>query len=415
VSKTWLIAKHEYLTNVKRRSFLFGAFGIPIITIVLMTVVFGLIFNDEADIDRLGGIGYVDLSGVLADALAKPDNFTPYTTEAEARAALDAGQIGAYFTVGADYLRTGNVRIYSGGGIPEALHDDIDAYLRSNLSAGLDPEIAERLNDPVESSIKTLDNGRVIRDNAIIGLFLMPIIFVMVFLFASQTTSGYMMSGVVEEKSNRIMEILITSVTPFQLLFGKIIGLGLLGLTQLIIWMAAGYVSLTVAHATDALQGVTIPLDLVVVAVIYFLLGYFLLASAMAGIGVVIGSEQESRQFAVLFSLGMIVPFFLITSFITDPNGTVVAFLTLFPLTSPVSVILRMGFGAIPTWQLLTSIGLLLATSLLVAWVSARIFRWALLLYGKRPGIRELIAVLRRPPSMATTATGDDEEGRQAA
>jgi ABC-2 type transport system permease protein len=415
VSKTWLIAKHEYLTNVKRRSFLFGAFGIPIITIVLMTVVFGLIFSDESDVNRLGGVGYVDQSGVLADAIGKPDAFAPYATEAEARAALDAGEIGAYFTIAADYLLSGTVRIFSSGGIPEALHDDIDSYLRSNLSAGLDPAVAERLKDPVESSIRTLDNGRVIRDNAIVGLFLMPIIFVMVFLFASQTTSGYMMSGVVEEKSNRIMEILITSVTPFQLLFGKILGLGLLGLTQLVIWMAAGYVSLTVAHATDSLQGVTIPLDLVIVAVIYFLLGYFLLASAMAGIGVVVGSEQESRQFGVLFSLGLVIPFFLITSFITDPNGTVVTFLTLFPLTSPVSVILRMGFGAIPSWQLLTSIFLLLATSLLVAWISARIFRWALLLYGKRPGIRELIRVMRRPAVMATTATGDDEEGRQPA
>jgi ABC-2 type transport system permease protein len=415
VSKTWLIAKHEYLTNVKRRSFLFGAFGIPIITIVLMTVVFGLIFSGESDVSRLGGVGYVDQSGVLADEIGKPDSFTPYATEAEARAALDAGQIGAYFTVAPDYLGNGMVRIFSGGGIPAALHDDIDSYLRANLSAGLDPAVAERLKDPVESSIRTLDNGRVIRDNAIVGLFLMPIIFVMVFLFASQTTSGYMMSGVVEEKSTRIMEILVTSVTPFQLLFGKILGLGLLGLTQLVIWMAAGYVSLTVANAADSLQGVTIPLDLVIVGVIYFLLGYFLLASAMAGIGVVVGSEQESRQFAVLFSFGLVIPFFLITSFITDPNGTVVTFLTLFPLTSPVSVILRMGFGAIPTWQLLTSIFLLLATSLLVAWVSARIFRWALLLYGKRPGIRELIRVMRRPPVMATTATGDDEEGRQPA
>lgn len=414
MSKTWLIAKHEYLVNIKRRAFLFGAFGIPIITILLMTVVFGLVFNDQADASRLGTVGYVDQSGVLARKFGQPSNFALYDTEDAARAALDSGAIGAYFVVAADYLKSGTVSVYSNTGIPDALHDSIDSYLRSNLSAGLDPAVAERLKDPVESSIKTLDNGRVIKDNALVGLFLMPIIFVMVFLFASQTTSGYMMSGVVEEKSNRIMEILITSVTPFQLLFGKIIGLGLLGLTQLLIWMVAGYVSLTVAHTADALQGVIIPPDMMAVAIVYFLLGYFLLASAMAGIGVVIGSEQESRQFGVIFTLGLVVPFFLITSFITDPNGTVVTFLTLFPLTSPVSVILRMGFGAIPTWQLLTSVFLLLATALLVAWVSGRIFRWALLLYGKRPSLPELIRVMRRPPAMATTATGDDD-GRQAA
>ncbi len=413
MSKTWLIAKHEYTVNIKRRSFLFGAFGIPIITIVLMTIVFGLIFSDESDASRLGTVGYVDQSGVLEQQTGKPASFSLYETEDAARAALDADQIGAYFVIAENYMLSGSVKLYSKTGIPDALHDSIDSYLRANLSAGLDPAVAERLNDPVESSIRTLDNGRVIKDNAIVGLFLMPIIFVMVFLFASQTTSGYMMSGVVEEKSNRIMEILITSVTPFQLLIGKIIGLGLLGLTQLVIWMVAGYISLTVAHTTDALQGVIIPLDLVVVAIVYFLLGYLLLASAMAGIGVVVGSEQESRQFGLIFTLGLIIPFFLITSFITDPNGTVVAFLTLFPLTSPVSVILRMGFGAIPTWQLLTSLFLLLASSLLVMWVSARIFRWALLLYGKRPGLRELIRVMRRPTPMATTATV--EEGGQPA
>ena len=114
-------------------------------------------------------------------------------------------------------------------------------YLRANLSSGLDPAIAARIKDPVEGSIQTLDNGRIMEDSAVVGLFLVPIIFVMVFLFASQATSGYLMSGVVEEKTNRIMEILITSVTPFQLLFGKIIGLGLLGLTQLVIWLIAGY------------------------------------------------------------------------------------------------------------------------------------------------------------------------------
>jgi ABC-2 type transport system permease protein len=415
VSKTWLIAKHEYLTNVKRRSFLFGAFGIPIITIVLMTVVFGLIFTDESDMTRLGTVGYVDQAGVLAGEAGKPDTFAAYETEDAAHAALDAGEIGAYFVVAPNYMQTGSVHVYGNSGIPEALHDSIDGYLRANLSAGLDPAIAERLKDPIESSIRTLDNGRVIRDNAIVGLFLMPIIFVMVFLFASQTTSSYMMSGVVEEKSNRVMELLITSVTPFQLLFGKIIGLGLLGLTQLVVWMTAGFISLTVAHAFDSLQGVTIPPDLVIVAVIYFLLGYFLLSSAMAGIGVIVGSEQESGKYGAIFTLGMIIPFFLIVSFITDPNGAVVTFLTLFPLTSPVSVILRMGFGSIPTWQLLASIFILLTTSLLVAWVSARIFRWALLLYGKPPSIRELLRVIRRPPTMATTASGEGEQGRQAA
>jgi ABC-2 type transport system permease protein len=175
----------------------------------------------------------------------------------------------------------------------------------------------------------------------------------------------------------------------------------------LAIWLVGGAITLTLGHMNNVLNGVVIPVDLAVVAIVYFMLGYFLLSSVMAGIGVVIGSEQESRQFSAIFSLLLVIPFFLITSFITDPNGTVVTFLTLFPLTSPVSMIIRLGFSSVPTWQLIASVVILLLTALVVSWASARIFRWALLLYGKRPGIRELIRVIRRPAHMATTATGE--------
>lgn len=407
MSKTWLVIKHEYLTNIKRRSFLFAAFGVPLFTIGIMALVFTLVINNETDVTRIGTVGYVDQSGVLQQQIDKPESFTVYPDETAARAALDAGTVGAYFVLPADYMQTGTVQAYSNTGVPEALNNQINTYLRANLSTGLDPAITERLKDPVESSVKTLDNGREIRGSGIVGLFLAPFIFVIVFLMASQTTSGYLMSGVVEEKTNRIMEMLITSITPFQLLFGKIIGLGALGLTQLVVWMAAGYVTLTLGQNTSFLSNIVIPTDLVIVGLIYFLLGYFLLSSLMAGIGAVVGSEQESRQFTAIFSLTSVIPFFAITTFLTDPNGTVPVILTLFPLTAPVATILRMGFSSVPMWQLVASMLILLASSVLVAWASARIFRWALLLYGKRPGVRELIRVLRRSPAMATSATGE--------
>jgi ABC-2 type transport system permease protein len=407
VSKTWLIIKHEYLTNVKRRSFLFAAFGAPLISLVLLTVVFGLIFSSEADVERLGQIGYVDEAGVLEQQVAAPENFIAYETEAAARADLDNNTLGAYFVLPQDYLDTGDVRLISKTGIPDALNDMIDSYLRANLSVGLPQEIAARIQDPLEISIRTLDNGRVLRDNAIIGLFLVPIVFMMVFLFASQTTSGYLMGSIVEEKTNRIVEILVTSVTPFQLLFGKILGLGLLGLTQLVVWMVFGVITLTLGRNLSFLNGVSVPLDLVVVGAIYFLLDYFLLSSVMACIGVISGSEQESRQYAGIFSLIMVLPVFFIVSFITDPNGAVVTFLSLFPLTSPLAVILRLGFGSVPSSQLFLSLVILGLTGLVMTWAAARIFRWGLLLYGKRPSLRELWRVMRRPPTMATSASGE--------
>ncbi|HVU13479.1 MAG TPA: ABC transporter permease [Phototrophicaceae bacterium] len=407
MARIWLIARHEYLTNIRRRSFLFVAFGIPILTIAITMLSVTLIFNKDSDPRSLGTVGYVDLAGVLHKQIDQPDYFRAYDTEAAARAALDAGSIGAYYVLPADYLKTGNVSVVAKTDIPSALGNAFDAYLRANLSSGLDAQVVKRLQDPVEASIRTLNDGRVMSENEIGGLFVTPIIFMMVFLFASQSTGSYLMSGLVEEKTNRIMEILVTSVTPFDLLFGKIIGLGLLGLTQLVVWLGGGYVTLTLSHNFSFLSAITIPPDLALVAVVYFLLGYFFMASVMACLGVIVGSEQESRQYAAIFTFGFVIPVLFITSFISDPNGPVVTFLTLFPLTSSISVLLRMSFGSLPTWQLIASMVILLLTGLFVAWASARIFRWGLLLYGKRPSLRQLIRVVRRPPSMATSATGE--------
>lgn len=405
--KAWLVAKHEYLQNVKKRSFLFGAFGLPILIVALILIVGAVAVESETNVEQVGVVGYVDEAGVLSDAIDQPEDYRPYASADEARAALDAGEIGAYFVVQPDYLETGNVQLISRSGTPEALTEQFDTFLVVNVGRNLSPDLLERLKDPMEMSVQTLDNGRVVRDSAIFALFLVPFIFVFVFLMASQITSSYLMSGVVEEKSNRIMEILITSVTPFQLLLGKVIGLGALGLTQLAIWILGAFLVLALGQNLDFLAGVAIPTDLVIIAIVYFLLDYFFFGSIMAGIGAVIGSEQESRQISGFLSFLGVIPFFFVVTFITDPNGVVPTVLTLFPLTSPIAVMLRLGLGSIPTWQLIVSIALLLLTTLFSVWASAKIFRWALLMYGKRAGLREILRVLRRPASMGTSATAE--------
>lgn len=407
MSKAWLVAKHEYLTNVKRKGFLFGAFGVPLLIVVIMVIVAGIAVEAETNTERVGTVGYVDQSGVLADAIDQPENFMPFASEDDAQAALEAEELGAYFVVQPDYLDTGGVQMVSRTGTPEALLGELNAFLVANVGRGVTPELLERLKEPVEMSVVSLDSGRVVEESAIFALIFAPIIFVFVFIMATQITSGYLMSGVVEEKSSHIMEILVTSITPFQLLLGKIIGLGALGLTQLVIWIAGSYIALALGQNLEFIAGVTIPLDLLLIGVTYFILGYFLLASMMAGIGAVVGSEQESRQFAGIFSFVLVIPFIALVTFITDPNGTVPVALTLFPLTSPVAVMLRMGFGSIPTWQLIASIAILLVTTIFTVWASAKIFHWALLMYGKRPSLRELLRVLRRPTTMATSATGE--------
>lgn len=405
--KAWLVAKREYLFNIKKRSFLFTAFGLPLIIVVMIIIVGAVAVESETNVEQVGAIGYVDESGVLSEAVDQPENYRAYASTDDARAALDAGEIGAYFVVQPDYLDTGNVQLISRSGTPEALTDQFNQFLVANVGRGLGADLLERLKDPVTMSVEPLDSGRVIQESAIVALIFLPLIFVFVFMMASQITSGYLMSGVVEEKSNHLMEILVTSVTPFQLLLGKIIGLGALGLTQLVIWIGGALLALALGQNLNFLAGVTVPLDLLIIAVVYFLLGYFFFASIMAGIGAVVGSEQESRQIAGIFSFVLVIPFFALVTFITDPNGVVPTVLTLFPLTSPVAVMLRLGFGSVPTWQLLLSITLLFLTALFTTWASAKIFRWALLMYGKRPSLRDVLGALRRPATMGTSATGE--------
>jgi ABC-2 type transport system permease protein len=352
-------------------------------------------------------VGYVDASGVLAAAAGRPENFTAYASGDAARAALDAGEIRAIFVVDADYLRTGDVTLFTLTDANEAIRERFDDFLRANLRSGMQPQLAARLADPVTLDIQTIDNGRTITEEGAVSVFLAPLIFVVVFLVSSQVTSGYLMSSVVEEKSTRMMEMLVTTVTPAQLLSGKIIGLGLLGLTQIGIWVAAGALVLAVAGDAAILQGFAFPPDLLLIGLLYFVLGYFFLSSLMAGIGAVIGSEQESRQVAGILSLPLSVPFFFILQFLTAPDSPIVIFLSLFPLTSPVAVLLRMGFGAIPPLQLVISLGLLLLTTLAAVWASARLFRWSLLMYGKAPSLRQIVRALVRDQGMQTTATGE--------
>ncbi|PJF24232.1 MAG: hypothetical protein CUN53_18865, partial [Phototrophicales bacterium] len=200
----------------------------------------------------------VDQSGLLAAQVDKPEAFTSFASESEARAALDAGEIGAFFVVPEDYETTGSITIFGRTDSNPDLERQITAYLVANLGVDVDPDRLARMQQPVEGSVLFLDTGRLLSSESLAGLFIVPLVFVLLFSLGAQVTSGYLMSSVVEEKSNRIMEILVTTVTPFQLLIGKIIGLGAIGLLQLAIWIGAGLIVLEINRDTPLVQGLVI-------------------------------------------------------------------------------------------------------------------------------------------------------------
>jgi ABC-2 type transport system permease protein len=384
---------------------LLSSVGIPGFFIALFYLIFALTLN-QYDVASLGTIGYVDRSGILTAQVSKPESFASFDSESEARALLDAGEIGAFFVIPEDYETSGSITIYGRTDSNRELERQITAYLVANLGAEVDLERLARMQQPVENSVLFLDSGRLLNDESIAGLFIVPLVFVLLFSMGAQIASGYLMSSVVEEKSNRITEILVTTVTPFQLLIGKIIGLGAVGMLRLAIWIGAGLVVVEINRNAALVQGLVIPPDLVVIALVYFVLSYFLQASLMAGIGTAAGSEQESQQIAGVLSLVFILPYFFMASFIFDPGGFIPMLFTYIPFTAPVAVIARMAFSTVPLEQIMLSMGILFVTSVVIAWASARIFRWSLLMYGKRPSLRQLIGALRSS-AMQTTATGE--------
>lgn len=398
--KVWIVARREYLTNLKRPGFLFAAFGTPLLFLIIFGISFVMALRGNGDIEDMRAVGYVDNAALLANEVTSPEypelTFIAYPDSESARVDLDEGVIEAYFILPEDYMETGAVQLYSVDSVPLELNGVIRRALVESISASAALDLpVDRIIRPVDEMMVTLqDSGREISETALPALLLLPLFFAVIFSMASQITSGFLMGGLVEEKTNRIMEILVTSITPMQMLTGKVLGLGLLGLTQLVIWVGAAVLVLTFGDDLAFLSGVGVPVDLIVVAVIYFILGYFFMAAIMSGIGAVSDSEQESRQYAGVFSLFFFIPYFFLVAFIEDPNGTAPVALSIFPFTSPMAMVIRVGMTAVPTIEMVASIGVLIVSTLLATWSAARVFRWGLLMYGKKINPRELLKVI---------------------
>lgn len=404
--KVWLIARREYLYNFRRRSFLFTAFGVPAFTFLMLFVVFNLVESSAEETGQLGHIGYVDLSGVLDEPVESPEEYVRFDDEAAAAEALAADEIGAYFVITGGYLGNGQVNAYAYDGIPEGIENQLEDFLRANVARLVPAGVpVERLTQPMDTTYVVLSEDRTIKDESdVTGIFFKPIIFAMIFLMATSTTSQFLMSGVVEEKENRMMEILATSSTPLQMLWGKVLGLGVLGLTQVLVWGIVGLVLLNAQSEGSFLSGLSFSFSEIAISLVYFVLGYFLFGAIMGGIGASVTAEQEGRQFAGVFTMIAVIPLFLLVSFIEDPNGTIPVVASLIPITAPMSVMIRLSLAPIPPVQLIASLILTTLSVIGVVWLAARIFRLGMLMYGKRLTVGEIIGAMRQGRRIMTTA-----------
>ena len=423
--KILLVVRREYLFNFKRPAFLFTAFGVPIISFGAMFLLTAFIIDRETNLDDWQRIAYVDNAGIVDDTLALPDGceciYTPITASddagfsaqiAAATQQVQDDQIDAFFVVAENYRLSGQIDLYTEKSVPDALYDNINDFMWHQISASAPDNLAvpvDRLGNN-DYTIRDLDTGESLSEAELAGRFMLPLIFVFLYFMSTNTTAQFLMSGVVEEKENRLMEILATSLKPSELLWGKLLGLGSLALTQVVAWVGGGLVLSSFNDtAQEFLSGASFEAgDLVLIAGL-FLINFLLFSASMLGIGASVTAETESRQIAGFFAFITVLPLALMVTFITNPNGPIPMILTFFPLTAATGLILRIGLTTVPLWQVLLSITIQVVSVIVVMWLAAKVFRLGMLMYGKRLTPRTLWHALREGRTTMTTASTEYE------
>ena len=424
MDKIWIILKSEFMRRVRTKMFVLTTLLAPIVLIGIGTVP-GIVGYFAATGDEEEEIAVIDETSVLLDRLQQLDN--PYTfVEATApedslQRAVRAGDLRGYLLLSDSLTHAvGEASFYSseGGGISmgfelsDAVDDAVQAYRLE--AARVSPEVLGILENDVSVQMLTLTEEGSKEDTTfiytIIGYIMGFIIYGALFAYG-----GIVMQSVIEEKTSRVVEVVVSAVRPFQLLMGKVLGIGLMGLLQFLFWavliggvltFAGSIIALTMDPASLDLPAgasqealleaadISIPAiepSLFIGFVLFFLGGYLLYASLFAAVGSAVEQQQDAQSLMMPITLLIIMPILFITMIVEDPNSTLSVVLSLIPFFSPILMVVRMAATSVPLWQLVLSYVLLFGSFVATIWVSSRIYRVGILMYGKKPTLREMI------------------------
>jgi len=401
VNKTLIIFRHELLVTLKRTSFILVTLAAPLLMLVGYGIFQGVQNWYHPSEPETKSIGYVDQAGGFDQYTNLGATFVLYPEEGEARKSLLSGEISEYFVIPGDYVRTGLIVRYTMKRElepPSQTMESIRGFLISNLIGGeTSTEVLERAKTPIVlSSIRLDETGEALEGQNPFLQFFMPYIFAILLMFSIFFASGYLLQSISEEKENRLMEVLLSSVSARQLLVGKVLGLGAAGLAQIILWVISFWVLVDVALAKiPGLSTTSLPPSLLVLALVYYVLGYLLFAVIMAVVGSIGTTARESQSWSSIVALTATLPMFFLNVIIENPNHAISVVFTLIPTTSSVTAMMRLPTEGIPAWQLVLSLSLLIAAIFFCMWAGAKIFRACLLMYGKRPSLREITRYIR--------------------
>jgi ABC-2 type transport system permease protein len=400
VRELWLVAVHEYRKRVAQRSFLIAILGIPVLIVVIgaLSVLVSLGGADARP------IGYVDQAGLLNPDLlpalaADSANFAeivPYSDSAGARAALEAGDIQAFYLVPDDYLEEKQLSlIYEQDAPRERIRRNFTSFVRASLLDRQPPEVASILDDGFNLMVRSRDGRREMSEGNVLG-FLLPFVVTFFLFFAIATAGGYLLQAVTEEKENRVVEIITTSISPEQLMGGKALGLMAVSLTQILVWTLALVVGLLVAMKFfETIGPLAVPWELLGFTVLFFVPTFLLIAGIMTSIGAMSTELQQAQQISGIVNLLFMVPMFFVAVIFAAPNSPLLILLTLFPTTAFLTILLRWSLAFVPLWQMIASWVLLVTTALTSVWLASRIFRMGMLRYGQRLSLKHIVTGLR--------------------
>lgn len=406
-----MIFLYELRRNFLRKGYLFTTFGIPLLLFVVMFGYNALNSQQEPasmeetmsqifDFQAIRRAGFVDQAQIIPEVpTGMQGRMLQYPDAASALAALLAREIDVYYVIAEDYLETGDIEVHMPVLSLSLVNTaPIEQLIYTTLGGNLDMTLLARLRTPLTFSeynlTRSIDGGN--RDSD----FLMVYIFTITFVLGIFLTNGYLMQSVIEEKENRLVEILITSVRPGDLLAGKILAMGILGMLQIAIWIGAIVLALQVAMTLPALQALTIlaniqlPTTMLPLMFVYFVLGYLFFAAVYGGIGALSNSMREGPQYAVIFTLPAIIPFYMFAIFLEQPNSTLPVILSMIPITAPISMMIRLSVTVVPLLEIAISLGLLAFTVAGSFWMAGRLFRVQTLLSGQTPKLRDIPKLL---------------------
>ena len=444
MNKLPLIIKREYLAKVRNKSFVIMTFLSPILMVGMVVLIAYLTkLNDNEK--RV--IGVLNESAFFSQDFNSTSNtgyiqFTDINLSAAKDSTASLGLYGLLHIPNASGLEAVASQSYfyskeaASTSVLSSLESTFQERLRQGklLSLGVSSKEFAQLGDTFEINTSTFDgelNLKGINElKAAIGGAFGYLIMMFIIIYG-----GFVMRSVIEEKTSRIIEVIISSVKPFQLMLGKIIGTSLAGITQFAIWIVSAGLLLLVAFAVFKVDPATlntsadltaemgvnvaspIPSNsqvmeyakelykipwvmLIVFFLIYFILGYLIYSSIYAAIGAAVDNETDTQQFMLPIIMPLMLAIYVgFFSVFSNPHGPIAVSFSLFPLTSPIVMLMRLpngiGEGGVPIWQVVTSIILLIGTFIGIVWLAAKIYRIGILMYGKKPTYKELFKWLR--------------------